>query len=100
VAQALLPVPEDAAILRRTPARVPLPVVDRTTPTLAMQCPICHQDVSWAGNPFRPFCSERCKLIDLDHWLAERYRISTPVESRDKNNPAGDTGQGDKSGSG
>ena len=65
-----------------------------------MRCPICHQDVPWAGNPFRPFCSERCKLIDLDHWLSERYRISTPVESQDKNRPAGETGQDDKRGSG
>ncbi len=31
------------------------------------------------GNPFRPFCSERCKLIDLGNWLGGRYRISTPA---------------------
>ncbi len=36
------------------------------------------------GSPFRPFCSERCKLIDLDNWLAGRYRISTPVDRRQK----------------
>jgi len=41
--------------------------------------------VTWDGNPFRPFCSERCKLIDLDNWLAERYRISAPVETDEKN---------------
>jgi len=65
-----------------------------------MRCPTCHKDVPWAGNPFRPFCSERCKLIDLDHWLSERYRISTPAESQDKNSPAGELGQDDKRGSG
>ena len=31
------------------------------------------------GDPYRPFCSERCQLIDLDNWLSRRYRISTPV---------------------
>lgn len=65
-----------------------------------MQCPICHRDAPWEGNPFRPFCSERCKLIDLDHWLSERYRISTPTESQDRNDPAGEPSQDDKRGSG
>lgn len=40
-----------------------------------MRCPICKRNTTWEGNPFRPFCSERCKLIDLDNWLAERYRV-------------------------
>jgi endogenous inhibitor of DNA gyrase (YacG/DUF329 family) len=65
-----------------------------------MRCPICHKDVSWADNPCRPFCSERCKLIDLDNWLSGRYRISTPVESQDKNSSDGKTGQDDERGSG
>jgi len=38
-------------------------------------CPICHKPVAWEGNVFRPFCSERCRLIDLQGWLGERYRI-------------------------
>jgi hypothetical protein len=42
-----------------------------------MRCPICKQNVLWEGNPFRPFCSDRCKLIDLDNWLEERYRVSS-----------------------
>lgn len=49
-----------------------------------MRCPICKKQTLAKGNPYRPFCSERCKLIDLDNWLSERYRISTPVESREK----------------
>jgi hypothetical protein len=65
-----------------------------------MRCPICHKDVPWAGNPSRPFCSERCKLIDLDHWLSERYRILTPVESPDGKRPAGEIGQDEKRRSG
>lgn len=49
-----------------------------------VQCPICKGATEWKENSYRPFCSERCKLIDLDHWLSERYRISaaddTPAE--------------------
>lgn len=44
-----------------------------------MRCPICKKDAPYEGNPFRPFCSERCKLIDLDNWLSGRYRISKPI---------------------
>jgi len=41
-----------------------------------MKCPLCRTETEWQKNPYRPFCSERCKTIDLDHWLSERYRIS------------------------
>ena len=44
-----------------------------------MRCPICKRETVFEGNPFRPFCSERCKLIDLDNWLAGRYRVATPA---------------------
>jgi uncharacterized protein len=50
-----------------------------------MRCPSCKQKTAYEGNPFRPFCSERCKLIDLDNWLDGRYRISTPIDRRDGN---------------
>lgn len=46
----------------------------------AMRCPVCKRETAWKGNPFRPFCSERCKLIDLDNWLVERYRIPVAEE--------------------
>jgi uncharacterized protein len=40
-----------------------------------MRCPICKRETPHEGNPYRPFCSERCKLLDLDNWLEGRYRI-------------------------
>jgi uncharacterized protein len=40
-----------------------------------MRCPICKKEATFEGNPYRPFCSERCKLIDLDNWLEGRYRV-------------------------
>ncbi|WP_288490802.1 DNA gyrase inhibitor YacG [uncultured Acinetobacter sp.] len=40
-------------------------------------CPRCGQPSNWENNPFRPFCSERCKLIDLGAWASEDYKIPT-----------------------
>lgn len=42
---------------------------------LVVKCPICRTEVPWEGNPYRPFCSERCRLIDLGAWTEGRYRI-------------------------
>ena len=39
-------------------------------------CPRCGVSIRWGGNPFRPFCSERCKLIDLGTWVDEGYHIA------------------------
>ncbi len=40
--------------------------------TLTVKCPHCAKAVPWdAANSFRPFCSERCKLIDLGEWASE-----------------------------
>jgi endogenous inhibitor of DNA gyrase (YacG/DUF329 family) len=39
-------------------------------------CPTCGRDVEWTDkSPFRPFCSERCKLIDLGGWAAGQRAI-------------------------
>jgi len=39
-------------------------------------CPRCGAAVQWTvESKWRPFCSERCKLIDLGEWAAERYRV-------------------------
>jgi endogenous inhibitor of DNA gyrase (YacG/DUF329 family) len=53
-------------------------------------CPRCRKPSHWRDNPFRPFCCERCKLIDLGGWAAEDYRI--PVhQGRDfETDPADD----------
>ena len=42
-----------------------------------MQCPTCKKETEFEGNPFRPFCSERCKMIDLGKWAAGQYRVPT-----------------------
>ncbi len=58
-----------------------------------VNCPQCGARVVWdASSPYRPFCSERCKMIDLGAWAAESYRI--PV-SEDKDTPDTDAGGGE-----
>lgn len=42
------------------------------------KCPICQREVE-ENEPYLPFCSERCKLIDLGNWASEKYVISTPL---------------------
>ena len=45
---------------------------------LRVKCPTCRKETSWDNNPHRPFCSQRCQLIDLGAWTEERYRIPGP----------------------
>jgi uncharacterized protein len=42
---------------------------------LRVKFPTCHREIEWENNPYRPFCSDRCKLIDLGGWAEERYSI-------------------------
>jgi len=42
---------------------------------MIVACPVCRKESEWEGNPFRPFCSERCKMADLGAWAGEEYRI-------------------------
>jgi endogenous inhibitor of DNA gyrase (YacG/DUF329 family) len=43
-----------------------------------MRCPICKKEVA-PRDPEFPFCSERCRIIDLGNWASEKYKISTPA---------------------
>ncbi len=43
-----------------------------------MKCPICKKEVE-PVNPEFPFCSERCRIIDLGNWSSEKYVISSPA---------------------
>lgn len=54
-------------------------------------CPGCGVEVLWdARNKYRPFCSERCKLMDLGQWAAERYRVAgEPINQEPADVPAG-----------
>ena len=43
---------------------------------MKIKCPGCKKESKWESNPFRPFCSERCKLIDLGAWASDTYKIA------------------------
>jgi endogenous inhibitor of DNA gyrase (YacG/DUF329 family) len=45
-----------------------------------MKCPICKEKEVNLGDPEFPFCSERCRIIDLGNWASEKYVVSTPVD--------------------
>jgi hypothetical protein len=53
-------------------------------PCVRVECPICHKvcDVPEDFGP-RPFCSKRCKQIDLMNWLEERYCLSRPLTAEE-----------------
>jgi endogenous inhibitor of DNA gyrase (YacG/DUF329 family) len=55
-----------------------------------MKCPICHKEVD-PKDPNMPFCSDRCRIIDLGNWASEKYVISTPIEP-----PAGEDAHEDE----
>lgn len=42
---------------------------------LNVKCPNCETTFDYYKSEFRPFCSERCKMVDLGHWLKESYRV-------------------------
>ena len=44
---------------------------------IKVKCPTCNKELPWSKeNEYRPFCSERCKIIDLGDWASESHRIA------------------------
>ena len=54
-----------------------------------MKCPICKKETT-PESEFFPFCSERCKIIDLGNWATEKYVISTPAHIQPDRDPDND----------
>jgi len=54
-------------------------------PAKTVACPTCERPVEWTeASAWRPFCSERCKLIDLGAWISEKHAIpGEPMMSAD-----------------
>ena len=45
--------------------------------TMIVKCPTCSKSVAWSdSNEYKPFCSKRCKLIDLGEWASEGHKIA------------------------
>ena len=50
-----------------------------------VRCPSCEGDSVYApSNPWRPFCSERCRSLDLGAWASEQYRMPTRPSEDDE----------------
>lgn len=60
-----------------------------------MKCPICKKEVG-AQSPFIPFCSDRCRLIDLANWSDGKYVISSPAISENDDDDRVETGPVDE----
>ncbi len=57
------------------------------------ECPTCERKITCPTRdeaPYRPFCSKRCKLIDLGKWLNEEHRISEEMPDPAPDEPGND----------
>jgi endogenous inhibitor of DNA gyrase (YacG/DUF329 family) len=60
-----------------------------------VKCPQCRRPVPWSPeSTYRPFCSDRCRLIDLGAWLTEQHKIpdESPAGSDDRPTPSSEDG--------
>ncbi len=53
---------------------------------VSVTCPQCRKKAWWQNNPYRPFCSERCRLIDLGCWVEEAYRMPGEAAGSEQQN--------------
>ncbi len=47
-------------------------------------CPICRKPTDSVTDAEFPFCSERCRLVDLGNWAMEKYKVSEPMMDEDE----------------
>ncbi|NDC63063.1 MAG: DNA gyrase inhibitor YacG [Planctomycetia bacterium] len=52
-------------------------------------CPVCSAPIDLEKTPTAPFCSERCRLVDLGRWLDEAYAVPEPRREADPDDDAG-----------
>jgi uncharacterized protein len=58
---------------------------------IQLRCPICRKPVARADEEF-PFCSTRCRTIDLGRWASGAYVIPSPIEDTEKEDAVSDAG--------
>ena len=57
-----------------------------------VKCPTCGQRVAWSeASKFRPFCSERCQMIDLGAWASDRYVVAGGTAEEAEETPTTET---------
>ena len=56
--------------------------------TTRLPCPTCKREIVWSEEfPWRPFCSERCKMVDLGAWLTNAHAIPGEPVGLDESEP-------------
>jgi uncharacterized protein len=63
--------------------------------TLDLRCPICKKAVKSEDSDF-PFCSERCRLIDLGKWASDGYVVSSPLQDTSEDELSSDADRSDE----
>lgn len=53
---------------------------------LTVKCPTCEKEFDYYSSEFRPFCCEKCKMVDLGHWFKESYKVPAKEQDQDKDN--------------
>ena len=64
----------------------PVSHYDSEMTRLKIKCPRCGVKTDWEGNESRPFCSDKCRMVDLGNWANEEYAIDggkAPQHDRD-----------------
>jgi endogenous inhibitor of DNA gyrase (YacG/DUF329 family) len=59
---------------------------------ITVECPTCEKKFSYYSSDYRPFCCEKCKMVDLGHWFDESYSVngidgSVYIEDKENFNP-------------
>ncbi|HEX9861432.1 MAG TPA: DNA gyrase inhibitor YacG [Nitrospirota bacterium] len=57
-----------------------------------LRCPVCKKEAAWENNPYRPFCTGRCRLVDLGAWVDGRYSIAGGENDDDHERETGPEG--------
>lgn len=53
--------------------------------SIIINCPTCSKEIEYSlENPFRPFCSERCRILDLGAWANAEYALSAQPETEEE----------------
>ena len=55
----------------------------RMKPARPIKCPVCKKEGNWFEGQYGPFCSHRCKLVDLGKWFSQENCISEPLRPED-----------------
>ena len=74
------------------------PARDRKTAVPTFECPTCRTAFTVDQNadaPFRPFCSSRCKMVDLGRWFDGSYTISESANTAEEADPDNGTSPND-----